>query len=132
MQYTAIHRDYPHEIAAARKSLWNLYKQARASGNNRVSIQYPARLVVNGVTTHDCFPDWDHVMKGQVSLYRRLCRPRYHRVTYYSGNPRLGIRQDKLAVMPLWFPLARQKKIAQDLMWLRLPVVLPELLVMVR
>ena len=46
----SIHRDYPHEIAQARKSLWGMYKDARAIYRNRVSIQYPARLVVNGYT----------------------------------------------------------------------------------
>lgn len=59
----AVSRDYPQEISNARKSLWGQFKDARSSGNNRVQIRYPARLVVNGITVNDCFPDWDNVMK---------------------------------------------------------------------
>ena len=58
-------RDYPREITEARNKLWPHYRAAReASSKNKVSIRFPARLVVNGVTTHDLFPDWFTVMNG--------------------------------------------------------------------
>lgn len=59
----AVSRDYPQEISSARKSLWGQFKEARSIDRNRVQIKYPARLVVNGNTVRDCFPDWDEVMQ---------------------------------------------------------------------
>ena len=59
----AVSRDYPQEISSARKSLWGQFKEARSIDKNRVLIKYPARLVVNGNTVRDCFPDWDEVMQ---------------------------------------------------------------------
>lgn len=55
-------RDYPHEISEARKQLWPHYRAAREDRSAKVSIRYPARLVVNGIITHDIFPDWFTVL----------------------------------------------------------------------
>lgn len=57
-------RDYPHEISEARKQLWPHYRSARDIPSTKASIRYPARLVVNGVATHDMFPDWFTILKG--------------------------------------------------------------------
>ena len=58
-------RDYPKEITEARNKLWPHYKKARENPSAKVSIRYPARLVVDGVTTHDIFPDWFQVLNGR-------------------------------------------------------------------
>ena len=57
-------RDYPTEITEARNKLWPHYRKARENPSSKVSIRYPARLVIDGVTTHDMFPDWFRVLKG--------------------------------------------------------------------
>ena len=68
----AVTRDYPQEISKARKTLWYQYKEARRDGNNRVQIKYTARLVVNGATLRDCFPDWNDVMKQRRAYISRV------------------------------------------------------------
>jgi hypothetical protein len=59
LKYTnfAIDRDYPKEIAMARKRLWGKFK-AEKQKTSDVKIIYPAKLIVNGVTVQDEFPDW--------------------------------------------------------------------------
>ncbi|MEW8548271.1 MAG: hypothetical protein AB2693_32605, partial [Candidatus Thiodiazotropha sp.] len=59
-----ISRDFPPEITKARQVLWPQFKEARENPLNRVTIAYPAKLIVNGVIVSDLFPDWDLVMKG--------------------------------------------------------------------
>ena len=57
------------EITNARRTLWPKFKAARAHPSNRVSISYPAKLLVNGAVVCDMFPDWDQIMKGsRISL----------------------------------------------------------------
>ena len=60
----SINRDYPLEITNARKMLWPHFKEARSIPYNRVTIGYPAKLIVNGVVTQDLFPDWDNILRG--------------------------------------------------------------------
>lgn len=60
----SINRDYPTEITNARKELWSKFKEARNVPYNRVSIGYPAKLIVNGTVTCDLFPDWDLILRG--------------------------------------------------------------------
>lgn len=67
-----ISRDYPPEITRARQELWPRFKEAREDRFNRVTIGYPAKLIVNGAVICDLFPDWDVVMKGS-----RIPVPRY-------------------------------------------------------
>lgn len=70
-----IDRDLPKEIVAARKRIWPKFKQAKAAQPQaKVSIQFPARLVVNGVTTMNEFPDWFEYMKGDRDTYLRHVR----------------------------------------------------------
>lgn len=53
-----IERDYPTEIADARQRLWPKCKAERVKyPRSRVSIVYPAKLVRNGKTIVDEFPD---------------------------------------------------------------------------
>lgn len=61
----SINRDFPKEIAAARKSLWPEYKQLRdANPKGKVKLVYPAKLVKEGRIVKDMFPLWDLIMQG--------------------------------------------------------------------
>ena len=45
----SVNRDYPAEIIEARRSLYPMYKDWRDQNRyNKVSIQYPAKLIVIG------------------------------------------------------------------------------------
>lgn len=67
-----ISRDYPQEITRARQKLWPQYKAARENPLNRVTIGYPAKLIVNGVVICDLFPEWNSVNNGsRVSVPQR-------------------------------------------------------------
>ena len=58
--------DHPREITCARKTLLPDLKQAKALNSlAKVTILYPAKLVVNGRVVKDLFPEWDsyHVRK---------------------------------------------------------------------
>ena len=67
-----ISRDYPQEITHARQKLWPQYKAARENPLNRVTIGYPAKLIVNGVVVCDLFPEWNSVNKGsRISLIKQ-------------------------------------------------------------
>ena len=59
-----IDRDYPKEIASARKELYscNEAKEARRR-NLRVQIKFPAKLYIEGRIVRDMFPGWFDVMK---------------------------------------------------------------------
>lgn len=60
-----VNRDYPSEIVEARRALYPMYKEYRDQNKyNKVSIQYPAKLVVNGAVIRDMFPDWSEIMSG--------------------------------------------------------------------
>lgn len=59
----SITKDYPKEIVAARQRLMPQYKAERLNRNNRVSIEYPAKLLVNGRVVADEFPDWYQVLE---------------------------------------------------------------------
>ena len=62
--HRSINRDYPREITNTRRTLWPQFKSARANPANRVSIGYPAKLIVNGTVVRDLFPDWNHILNG--------------------------------------------------------------------
>ncbi|MCG8048927.1 MAG: hypothetical protein N0E48_25555, partial [Candidatus Thiodiazotropha endolucinida] len=59
----AIDRDYPIEINKARSLLWNRYKELKRAGK-KVSIQYPAKLVLEGKVIENALPDWYEILKG--------------------------------------------------------------------
>ena len=59
-----INRDYPKEIADARRDLYRQLKEIkRADSEVEVSLQYPAKLIVNGKLHTDKFPKWREIMK---------------------------------------------------------------------
>lgn len=58
----SIVRDYPKEIADARKRLYPKFKAARDERKKPV-LKYPARLVIDGETVDDMFPDWYDTMR---------------------------------------------------------------------
>lgn len=61
-----ISRDYPPEIVKARQKIWPEYKtfKQQMAPNDRISINFPAKLIVNKETKLDLFPDWNRIMKG--------------------------------------------------------------------
>ena len=67
----SVTKDYPKEIVAARQRLMPLFKSERQNRNNKVSIEYPARLVVNGRVIADEFPDWYQVLEHD--RYKLAC-----------------------------------------------------------
>lgn len=82
----SINRDYPPEIADARKELWSEYKKAKVMyGAKNVKLKFPAAIEIKGVVVQDKFPDWNQVLKGsrhtdvkeQVSLTLRANTEKY-------------------------------------------------------
>ena len=63
----SVSRDYPKELVSARQRLIPQFKRERQNRNNKVSIVYPAKLVVNGRVIADELPDWYSVL-GQDRL----------------------------------------------------------------
>lgn len=59
----SVSKDYPKEIVAARRRLMPRFKAERQNRNNKVSIEYPAKLVVNGKVIADEFADWYPVLE---------------------------------------------------------------------
>lgn len=60
----AISRDFPAEIVDARKVLWPEYRELRSKNPRaKIYIVYPAKLVHNGRTVRDMFPEWDQIMR---------------------------------------------------------------------
>ena len=59
----SVTRDYPLEIVKARRTLMPQYIKEKQNRQNKVSMEYPARLIVNGKTVSDAFPDWYTVLQ---------------------------------------------------------------------
>ena len=68
----AIDRDYPPEIAAARKKLWPEVKQRRsaASSSDSIQLKFPAKIVENGRVVRDEFPHWQEALKSNLYFMR--------------------------------------------------------------
>ena len=70
-----INRDDPNEIVQARKPLFKKKKELQSANPlSTVSIQYPAKLVMDGKVVTDMFLDWANAMKlnrlvGYVAVY---------------------------------------------------------------
>ena len=66
----AIDRDYPPEIAAARKKLWPEVKQRRsaASSSDSIQLKFPAKIVENGRVVRDEFPHWQEALKSNLDV----------------------------------------------------------------
>ena len=58
----SVTRDYPKEIVVARQRLLPRYKAERRNFNNKVSIEFPAKLVVNSKIVADEFPEWHSLL----------------------------------------------------------------------
>lgn len=54
----SVSRDYPKEIVEARRRLTPRFKSQRENRNNKASIEYAAKLIVNGKVIADEFADW--------------------------------------------------------------------------
>lgn len=54
----AIQQDFPAEIRTARGKLWSEFCEAKAN-NQRATIAYPAKLIVEGQVVRDEFPGWN-------------------------------------------------------------------------
>ena len=52
------------EINKARGVLWNRYKELKRAGKN-VSMQYPAKLVMDGRVIENALPDWYDILQEQ-------------------------------------------------------------------
>ena len=62
--------DLPKEILSARKSLIPQYKQQKQVRGNKGTLEYPAKLIVNGQVIADGFPDLHRYM--QTDRYEML------------------------------------------------------------
>ena len=61
----SVSRDYPQEVTNARKLLWEELKSIKSQDNQvKVSVGYPAKLIVDNQVVLDLFPEWDSIMKG--------------------------------------------------------------------
>lgn len=89
----SVSRDFPMEIVSARKRLMPMYRTERLNSNNRVSIEYPAKLVVNGKTVADQFPDWYSVL--QQDRYQ-LAKTLNNNNVIQQGVPLLNIQPGTL------------------------------------
>ena len=57
-------RDYPKEIAEARKTLYQSQQAVMARRRRqKVQILYPAKLCIDGSIVRNMFPDWSACMK---------------------------------------------------------------------
>ena len=60
----SINKDYPREIVDARKILFRKKREIKSEKpDSNVTIKYPAKLVVDGLTVKDMFPDWFPTLK---------------------------------------------------------------------
>ena len=78
----SVSRDYPKELVSARQRLLPQFKMERQNRNNKVSIVYPAKLMVNGRVIADELPDW----------YSVLSQDRFKSV---NGKPFIDISQQQ-------------------------------------
>ena len=61
----SVSRDYPLEITNARKLLWDELKQIKSQNPSaKVSVGYPAKLIMNNQVCFDLFPEWDSIVRG--------------------------------------------------------------------
>lgn len=63
-----ITRDFPIEILSARRRLYPKLRELRVTHGSQASIRYPAKIVVNGTTVEDEFPNWFHFLNKRYEL----------------------------------------------------------------
>ena len=61
----SIDKDYPAEIAKARRLLWNRYKQLKITSRETVKMVYPAKIIVGRKVVEDAFPGWNSILKSE-------------------------------------------------------------------
>ena len=61
----SVSRDYPQEVTNVRRLLWDELKNIKSQDPQaKVSLGYPAKLIVSNRVVLDLFPEWDSIMKG--------------------------------------------------------------------
>ena len=71
----SINRDYPKEIADARKVLWPEVKRMRQHNPEvKINIVYLARIVKDGKVVADMFPNWNKIMHRDRITATQTCR----------------------------------------------------------
>ena len=76
----SVSRDYPLEITRARRTLWPEYRRMKSEDPSaRISMVYPAKLLVNGTVVRDLFPEWDMLLKGSRVDLSHLSQQSIHR-----------------------------------------------------
>ena len=63
------------EIVNARRNLMAQFIKEKQNRNNKVSIEYPERLTVNGRTVLDEFPDWYSVLQQDRYQLAKYSQP---------------------------------------------------------
>ena len=61
----SIDRDYPAEIAKARRLLWSRYKQLKSTSRETVKMIFHAKIVIGRKVVEDAFPEWNSVLKSE-------------------------------------------------------------------
>lgn len=94
-----INRDYPPEIIAARKPLFAEKKNLQlANPNSKLSIQYPAKLFMDGRLIKDAFPAWqDSIRKSRLDS---ITLPTGKSHSRSGPTPRLDSRPVSVSVSP--------------------------------
>ena len=97
--FFSVNRDYPAEIVEARNALYPMYREFRDQNRyNKVPIQYPVKLKMNGAVKHDMFPNWSEIMSGyrddsrQLFVNTEVCQPR---LSHQSNDGQLKARPIK-------------------------------------
>ena len=87
-------RDYPKEIADARKSLYKSEKAKNARYQRQKNqIKYPAKLIIAGKVEDDRFPDWYDIMReSRVAGFE----PKNDKKRYdlFPNHNRSGVNRD--------------------------------------
>ena len=92
----SVTRDYPPEITRARKTLWPEYKRYKQENpRSKISIVYPAKLIVTGRVVTDLFPEWDSILSGSRIDLNHPSQESYKSKlapfgTYQQSTPRVG------------------------------------------
>ncbi|KAL4218257.1 hypothetical protein ACF0H5_022993 [Mactra antiquata] len=63
----SVNKDFPSEIASARKELWLTYKQIkRDNPTSKITLAYPAKIVRDKEVIVDRFPHWDELLNSST------------------------------------------------------------------
>ena len=92
-----VERDYPKEIADARKSLYQSQEAVMARRKSqKVQILYPAKLCIEGTIVRDMFPDWADCMKqNRITWATNIPNTSgYPRSTDQNGGENIGRQSD--------------------------------------